>query len=321
MSRSQDQVSLERNESQLNLPRRAGNYPDVCAVMVTYNPDSSFEPNVRALLPQVGQLIIVDNQSSVTARSTIAKTAAACRVEVVWNKQNQGIAAGLNAGIDWALSHGPFSWIATFDQDSQVSPDYVAAIFEAYSACPFADKVGIIGANYKRSIHEASDNSRASDFAFREIKSTMTSGSFLKTVVFDSCGRFDESLFMDYVDHEFCLRVRKHGFKVIQAGNALLTHRLGSPTPHRILWKRFTSTNHSPSRRYYNARNRLLVYRRYLSAEPLWVLSDAFGWLREIVKVTLYERDRTEKLGGIAKGVWDALRELFGRSGGSHARL
>jgi len=313
-------VSLEPSESQLNLPHRAGNYPDVCAVMVTYNPDSSFEQNVRALLPQVGKLIIVDNRSSVTTRSLIAETAAACGVEVIWKLQNQGIAAGLNAGIDWALARDQFSWIATFDQDSHVSPDYVAAIFEAYSACPFEDKVGIIGANYRHSIHEGSDDSRSSDFVFREIKSTMTSGSFLKTVVFGICGRFDESLFMDYVDHEFCLRLRKHGFKVIQAGNALLTHRLGFPTLHRVLWKRFICTNHSPSRRYYNARNRLLVYRRYLNSELSWVLSDAFGWFREIVKVTLFERDRTEKLGGIAKGVWDALREPSWRSGRSLER-
>jgi rhamnosyltransferase len=300
-------VNFPHSESQLESPRGAGAHPDVCAVIVTYNPEPDFEQNVRALLPQVGKLIIVDNQSSSAAHSLIAQAAAACEAEVIWNQQNLGIAAGLNAGIERALSSGQYSWIATFDQDSRVPSDYVAAIFEAYSACPFRDKVALIGA-----IHECGDRPIPSrnDFGFREIKSAMTSGSFLKSFVFGVCGRFDESLFMDYVDHEFCLRLRKHGFKVIQAGNALLAHRLGSPTLHRILWKQFISSNHSPSRRYHNARNRLLVYRRYLNSEMLWVLSDAWGWFREIVKVALVERNRTEKLVSIAKGARDAMQEL-----------
>src|SRR6266581_3987143 len=133
--RYQGEVNIAGTKSQLESPRRARTHPDVCAVMVTYNPEPSFEQNVRALLPQVGKLIIVDNLSTSAAHPLIAQTASACDVEVIWNRQNLGIAAGLNAGIDRALSSGEYSWIATFDQDSCVPPDYVAAILEAYSAC------------------------------------------------------------------------------------------------------------------------------------------------------------------------------------------
>lgn len=294
------------------------NNADVCAVMVTYNPEPSFEQNVRALLPQVGKLIVVDNQSAAAGQSVVAQTAAACEVEVIWNQQNRGIAAGLNAGIDRALATGTYSWIATFDQDSRVPPDYVAAILEAYSACPFRDEVAIVAANYNQ-IQDCDDNPIPirKGFVFREIKSAITSGSFVKSTVFGICGRYDESLFMDYVDHEFCLRLRKHGFRIIQAGNAVLEHRLGSPTLHRFLWKRFLSTNHSPGRRYHNARNRLVVYRRYMKSEMLWVLNDAFGWLREIVKVVVVEPNRAEKLVSTAKGAWDAMREPSSTQGSS----
>jgi rhamnosyltransferase len=278
--------------------------------MVTYNPEPTFEQNVRALLPQVGKLIIVDNQSAAAGHSVVAQTAAACEVEVIWNQQNRGIAAGLNAGIDRALATGTYSWIATFDQDSHVPPDYVTSILEAYSACSYRDEVAIVGANYNQ-IQGCGANPIPTrrGFMFREIKSTITSGSFVKSTAFEICGRYDESLFMDYVDHEFCLRLRKHGFRIIQAGNAVLEHRLGSPTLHRFLWKSFLSTNHSPSRRYHNARNRLIVYRRYLGSEVLWVLNDAFGWLREIVKVAVVEPNRAQKLVSTAKGAWDAMKE------------
>jgi rhamnosyltransferase len=304
-------VNLARTEFQFVSPPNAGAHSDVCAVIVTYNPEPSFEQNVRALLPQVSKLIIVDNQSTSAGHSVIAQTAATCDVEVIWNQQNLGIAGGLNAGINRALAAGPYSWIATFDQDSRVAPDYVAAILKAYSACPFRDEVAIICANYSNLIQECEDNPipRANGFVFREIKSAITSGSFVKSIVFGICGQYDESLFMDYVDHEFCLRLRKHRFRIIQAGNALLQHEIGSPTSHRFLWKRFVSTNHSSTRRYHNAHNRLLVYRRYLNSEISWVLNDGFGWLREIIKVALVERNRAEKLVSTAKGAWDAMKE------------
>ncbi len=300
-----------RIESQVELPHETCSHDDVCAVIVTYNPDSSFEQNVRALLPQVGRLIIVDNQSSSAAHSIIAQVASACGVEIIWNDRNLGIAAGLNAGIERALACGQYSWIATFDQDSLVPPDFVAAIFEAYSACLFRGKVAMIGANYKLAMRESASHpiSVRNGSIFREVKTLMTSGSFLKSFVFADCGRFDQSIFMDYVDHEFCLRLRQHGFRVIQASRAVLAHRLGSPTSHRILWKRFVVTNYSPSRHYFNARNRLIVYRRYFTWDTLWVVHDVFKWLRDTAKMVLVEQDRTEKLISLIRGCWDGIRE------------
>jgi rhamnosyltransferase len=304
-------VNSANMEAQSGSPREATTHPEVCAVVVTYNPDSSLEQNVRALLPQVGKVIIVDNQSSPATRSLVARVASDCKVEVVWNDQNLGIATGLNSGIDRALRYGQYSWIATFDQDSLVPPDFVDAIFEAYSSCPFRDDVAMIGANYKLAM-SASSNEPASvqdGSTFREVKTLMTSGSFVKSAVFGSHERFDESLFMDYVDHDFCLRLRQRGCRIIQALGAVLDHRLGSPTSHRILGKRFIVPNYSPARCYTNARNRVIVYRRYLASDTLWVLQDNLKWLRDTTKLVLAEQNRGGKLASLAKGWWDGMRE------------
>ena len=163
-------MNIAGGESRLELSRGTPNHPDVCAVMVTYNPEPSFEQNVRALLPQVGKLIIVDNLSASAGHLLIAGRPPACDVEVIWNRQNLGIAVGLNTGIERALSTGQYSWIATFDQDSLAPPDYMAAILEAYSVCPFRDKVAMIGANYKfgRNARQAS----APISVFREVRSS-----------------------------------------------------------------------------------------------------------------------------------------------------
>jgi rhamnosyltransferase len=291
-------------------------HPDVCAVMVTYNPGPSLEQNIRAILPQIGKIFLVDNQSYPTSHAFIAQTAADLGVEVIWSAQNLGIAGGLNEGIDRALSDSTYAWVALFDQDSLVPEGFVSALLDAYAACPLKGEVAVVGASYSHPVYESRGRwtPEENKFEFRELKTVMTSGSLVKVSALPAAGKFNEDLFMDYVDHDFCLRLRKHGFRVIQAGSAVLAHQLGDPTLHRFLGKHFLSSNHSASRRYHNARNRVLVYRRYLWSETAWVAGDLFGWVREMAKVALVEHDRRQKFRSAARGIWDAVRGGKGKT-------
>ena len=286
----------------------------ICAVIVTFNPESILEENIRALLSEVDKVVIVDNSSTNERRRMIGDLACRTGVEVIWNPKNEGIAAALNRGIQAALSENDYRWIATFDQDSRVLPGFKAAMLAAYQACPFREQVGLLGPCYIHSMSrtdwQKEDRQRAS--LFKELPSTMTSGNLIDPKSFDVCGMFDASFFIDYVDHEFCLRLRKHGLRVIEATQAKLEHRLGSPTLHRIFARTVVTSNHSAGRRYYNTRNRLRVYRTYIFAEPLWIASDMYGWSKEILKLLLFEQDRKAKLSSILKGAWDAIRETTG---------
>jgi rhamnosyltransferase len=281
----------------------------VWAVIVTHNPTPDFEQNVRVLVPQVEKLIIVDNQSSSATRKFVAKVASTYETEVIWGQQNLGIAAALNAGADVALASDRSRWILMLDQDSHVPPDFVATMFDAYEACPFKDEVALIGANYQlkfRTLQAPGGDGQAR--MFREVETLMTSGTLVKGRFFSECGSLDESFFMDYVDHEFCFRVRRHGLRIIQANSAILQHQLGSPTVHRLFGRDFTTSNYSPNRRYHQARNRLVFYRRYFSSDALWIVCDWFRWFREILKIIVVEPDRETKLANIARGVWDGLK-------------
>jgi rhamnosyltransferase len=282
---------------------------ELWGVVVTYNPAPDFENNVRALVQQVKELIIVDNQSSPAIQQFIARVASTYGARIIWGQENRGIAPALNAGMNLALASVECRWILMLDQDSHVPPDFVATMFDAYEACPFKDRVGLIAANYHlalRNLPKASAGDKAQ--MFREVGTLMTSGTLVKRSVFADCGSFDESFFMDYVDHDFCLRVRRRGFRIIQANHAVLQHRLGSPTSHRLFGKYLTASNYSPNRRYHNTRNRIIVYRRYFRAETPWIIGDCLKWCRETLKMILVERDRKQKLASIARGLWDGFR-------------
>ncbi len=286
--------------------------PKVCAVMVTFNPGQSLGENVNALLPQVSRLIIVDNGSSPSCRAAISQLSLLPNVEVVWNNTNLGIAAALNAGIRFAA--GKFSWIATFDQDSKVSPGFMASMWRAYCACPFREHVAIIGSRCEWELDGLTRpaHHRSASFPFKELWTTMTSGSLVRADIFDRCGMFDESFFIDYVDHEFCLRARKHGFRVIEAVDAPLTHALGLLAVRRIFGLSVTVSHHSPVRWYYTARNRLRTYFRYFLSDPSWVFFDAWVSWKEFLKLALFGQDRCKILADMMMGIRDAIA---GRSG------
>jgi rhamnosyltransferase len=309
---------MEPNPSDTSMPasplRAELQKVKICAVMVTYNPDSPLEQSVRALLTEVDRLIIIDNGSEPPIRAHIEAIACACQVEVIWNTENLGLATALNMGIRSALGSDDYAWIATFDQDSRVSPGYRDTMLNAYLSCPYRDMVGIIGPRHVLFPGDAAADQLGgvSNSLFCEKSWVMQSGTFLSAEILRKIGLFDDSFFIDYVDIDFCLRLRKRGLKIIEATRAVIDHRLGDPSRHTILGKTTTVYSHSALRRYYAARNRLRMYRRYLISDARYIGHDAWSWFKEVVKLLLFEEDRMRKLGYIARGVWDALR---GRSG------
>ncbi|MCU1255211.1 MAG: rfbF [Candidatus Angelobacter sp.] len=282
--------------------------------MVAYNPDSMLEENIRALLVEVARLIVVDNGSEPSNRSVIADLAATHNFDVIWSKENAGLAAALNTGIRRALSSEDYDWIATFDQDSKVSAGFSEAMLAAYESCPFRDKIAIIGPHHVLSSERPAESLTQGDSSqlFQEIPVTLQSGSLFSASALKNGDLFDESFFIDYVDFEFCLRLRKRGFRIVEATRAPLYHRLGIPTTHTFFNKTCMVFNHSPVRRYYAARNRLRVYVRYLFSDPRWIGHDAWSWCKEIIKLILFEEDRLKKLAYMVKGAWHALS---GRTG------
>ncbi len=116
-----------------------------------------------------------------------------------------------------------------------------------------------------------------------------TSGSLIKREVFESVGFYDDDFFIDFVDIDFCLRLKKHGFRVLKAMQVELQHELGSKQTRNLLGLKIPFRDHTPWRYYYMMRNRLLMYRRYYSVSPVWICADlwlVFLWISPNVSGT-----------------------------------
>ena len=287
----------------------------ICAIVISYNPAQELLENLTALAPQVAEVVVVDNGSATASEAVLVQIAGVAGCRLIRNGDNLGIAAALNIGVRYALAAG-YDWVATFDQDSTVTDSYFVALLDAWEQCPFRDTVPLVSPRYRdRSTGTISSyGGKHTHDVFVEVQSTITSGNLVQTAIFQRVGFFDESFFMDCVDHEFCLRLRRNGCRLIESRQAILLHSLGSMELHYLLGKQFKVYNHSPVRRYYNVRNRVVTYKRYLSSFPGWIVHDLFNLSREVGGIILFEKDALLKLAAICRGALDGIAGKMGRA-------
>jgi rhamnosyltransferase len=131
----------------------------------------------------------------------------------------------------------------------------------------------------------------------------------LNLQVYLDAGQFRDELFIDFVDNEYCLRLRRRGFSVLRADQAVLYHSVGDTRRYGP----FIATNHSPLRRYYKTRNRFLVNRLYRRDFPGHCLFDRVRLTKEIFSILIFEGGKLAKLCMMWRGYLDYRRGRFGK--------
>jgi rhamnosyltransferase len=280
----------------------------VFALVVTYHPPPEILENIAALRTQVSSIVVVDNGSSESELETLRAARSKYDIELIENGRNLGIATALNAGVRKARAQDA-DWVALFDQDSRVEPRFISRLLESVKEAPNPAQIGIVCPIYfDQGTALVTPVARSKTGA---ILAAMTSGSVIRTGLFDQLGGFNESLFIDYVDIEFCLRTRRAGYSIFQCQKAVLQHSQGRITRHCLLGRCFGTTNHSAARRYYITRNRLWVLCKFLKDWD-WSRQEMKSLITETAKMLLVEKDRFVKLKGVTLGFFDAFRGRLG---------
>ncbi|MET1063642.1 MAG: glycosyltransferase family 2 protein [Arthrobacter sp.] len=264
--------------------------------IVSFNPDlDRLRENVAATLREVDDLVIVDNNSQ-NVEGIKALLGEFPSVRLIRNPSNGGIAKALNQIMAWAAERGS-TWALLLDQDSVVSPGMVASLVNNVD-----DGVAIVApAIVDRSAQDrSSDEQGPSSVAY-----CITSGSLCSVSAWESIGGYDGSMFIDFVDFDFCLRLREAGFTIIREPAATLLHEIGKITRHGPL----TAYHHSAFRSYHMARDMLYYAHKHRQA-PRELMVQQRGLAgtyivlaRKAVIVALFEEDRVKKVSSIVKGI------------------
>ncbi|MCM0084050.1 glycosyltransferase family 2 protein [Geomonas sp. Red32] len=275
----------------------------VAAVVVLYRPEREVADNLRSYLGQVETLFAVDNSDD----DAFAEVAASLGLKVSYlpNFANLGIATGLNRGADEAVD-ADFDFLLTMDQDSKAEPGMIEEMLGCLDDMDVA-KVGMLSP-----FHVTKSEHKPGSERCQEVMTPMTSGCLLNLQAYRAVGPFLDKLFIDFVDNEYCLRLRSRGYRVLRANRARLLHSVGDT----IKYGPFIATNHSPLRRYYKTRNRFLIFTMYLRAFPGHCLFDLVRLVKEIGSIVLFEGEKGKKLVMMAHGLVDFIRGRYGKYGG-----
>ncbi len=270
----------------------------IAGVVVWYNPSLEDKKNIESYLSSLQKLYIIDNSEK--ENSYIAND----KIKYICNKENKGIAYALNKGAELALSDG-FSWLLTMDQDTKLKNEKLLKLIEYTKEA--SEDIGIICPWLITKLHIDKPNQKI-DYPI----DTMTSVNLLNLKVYKLVGPFMDDLFIDGVDMEYCLRLRKYKYKIMRINTIEVEHNLGNIVYKKFFHKNMLCMNHSYVRYYYRVRNYHYIYDMYKDLEPEYCNSiikfRAMLWC-----AFFYEKDSLKKVRAMWDGYKDYKKGIMGK--------
>jgi rhamnosyltransferase len=280
-------------------------FDDVAGIVVLYEPTNDILHNIQSYITQVRQLFVVDNSEN-PDELIIEKIKKINSAEYIGLKENIGIASALNIGAERAIKGG-FSYLLTMDQDSLASPQLVIKLLDVFS---YHSMVGISSAFPVNKMYPK----LPPDDNIHKIDSVITSGNLVNLRAYNHVGPFLNKLFIDYVDFEFCFRMKREGYNIYINNAATISHSVGELKKWRLFGISYYSTNHSPLRLYYRTRNRFYVRNIYHKEFTTFFMHDLWLFIKEIIKIIMVESTKFAKLKMIIRGYIDYQKNIFGKS-------
>jgi rhamnosyltransferase len=158
------------------------------------------------------------------------------------------------------------NWLLTVDQDSYFEKEQFDAYINRFEHDIKNNiSAGVVGVSYA---HDPEGASLGAGL----IKTTkvITSGSIINLNVWNKIGGFDEKLFIDEVDHEYCYRTLDYGADVFFMPDISLCHSLGTQANKGYLNVVAKSRRiiYGKKRIYFIVRNYLYVRKKYKQQLP-----------------------------------------------------
>lgn len=278
----------------------------IAAVVILYNPDNNILENINSYANQVEKVFVVDN-SDFSNEALLNKTDYFINVEYVFNNSNIGVAAALNLGAQRAIDQG-FDYLLTMDQDSKAANGMVK---ELLSIIQSSENVGIVSPEHLDK--DIQYQLKPEGLFIKNVLFTITSGNLLNLDAYKIAGRFLDELFIDHVDHEYCLRLKKNNYKIIKTNRSILYHKLGNPNRRKLFRWTFYPSHHPPLRLYYRTRNRFFVDKLYRKLFPEYVKTDRRNFIRELFEIIAFEKSVWKKIKMIFQGYIDYKKNRLGK--------
>ena len=295
----------------------------ISMIVVNYNSGSMLAECVQSALPQVCEILVVDNASSDSSIEVCARQFAdEPRLRILHNKANLGFAAACNIGF----KGGTGEFVLFLNPDCKLDEGAVSELLRTLQGDAAVGMVGGFLANPDgseqgggrravptpwRSFVRAFGLSRLAnrwpklfvDFYLhkqplpdRPIEVEAISGAcmLVKREAIEDVGLWDESYFLHCEDLDWCMRFRQKGWKVMFVPSARVQHVHGGCSrscPIFVEWHK-----HKGMMRFYRK------FFRHQYPGVLMMLVEAGVWLRFGLVATYYSAKRAGRALGFGRG-------------------
>jgi rhamnosyltransferase len=290
--------------------------PRTWACVICYRATrSDIEALVSVVAAETEAVLVVDN--SPDTNGDLASLAER-NVTYVAMPANHGTAGAMNEAWRRVIAAGA-DHLVTFDQDSRPPAGMVTALVRSLVRLQRAGRrVAAIGpvkvdprtGRPLRLLRPVRWRKRyaAAESGDVLVDHLITSGCLVPRTAFEAVGRANEDLFLDYVDIEWCLRARRHGYELICDGRATMPHVIGDRVVNLGRW---SIPLHDPRRNGLLVRNHLLLWRSPAMPVP-WLLGDLRQVILKLAVHLVVAPRRGDRLMCIGRGILAGLNRRGG---------
>lgn len=306
----------------------------IACVIVTYNNGDNIGKLLDSLFTQskpIEEIIVIDN-ASLDGTPQILKEKFP-QVTLLANASNTGVGGGYAQGMEYAYQKG-YEWIWLLDGDSLPQTSALEELAKAFTSLrSLHPKIGILdsspispltGLRWDGFLWRGRFVGLPKELAQSQkpflVDSVISSGCLVNRRVIEEVGLPLADFFMDFVDHEYNLRVRRRGYEIIYVPSSIIYHEIGKPrvvkSPIvRAIARLATSSPlmaETPWRMYYMVRNELYTFwHEFRNYRALFF----YGLLviRMITEMLLFnDKEKAKRMKYITLGLRDGFKGRLG---------
>jgi len=278
-------------------PQTTSSQPSVCAIVLNYNgKDVTLETlvSLKGLAYSNIEIVVVDNGSDDGSWQAVAE--AYPEIHQLRKKVNQGVAAGMNVGIAYALERD-FDYLLILNNDIEVAPNLVHRLVEELASRPefgcagpkcyyYWDRQRIWSAGgflrYREAITRERGMGQIDQGQFdhtQEVDYINGCAILIPNEVMRKVGPMDPSYVVGVEDADWCQRMKNAGYRCLYVADAHLWHMVSH-----------TTGGYKPGKTFQTGRSTAVFVRRHgskLRQLQFWLFACVavpIAYLREMAK-------------------------------------
>lgn len=271
----------------------------LAGVVVLYNPDVDYNNNIKSYIDDLDYLYVIDNSKKEN------KVLDNKKIKYIFNNANIGVAKALNDAAKLARLDN-CDYLLTMDQDTNFNPGVLKEMKKYILENDMSD-IGIVTPWHNTKLDEVKSKDDI-DYPL----TVMTSANIVNLDILDKIGGYNEDYFIDGIDLEYCLRLKKNNYKIVRLNYIEVLHNLGDIKYHNFFGKRILTTNHNYIRMYYILRNYNYIKRDYYDIDKEYC--EPLNHLKlRLFRVIMYEKDKFKKIRNMFRGIKDYKKGIVGK--------